>query len=38
MMVRVGMSWAWMMAEREVVRVRRKWWSFMMILVCWMLD
>lgn len=39
MRVRVGMSWAWMswawmMVEREVVRARRKWWSFMIILNC----
>lgn len=31
MMVKVGMSWAWIRAEREVVRVRRKWWIFMLI-------
>lgn len=34
MRVRVGMSWAWMIVEREVVRARRKWWSFMIILNC----
>lgn len=32
MRIRVGMPWAWMMAERVVVRMRRKRLNFMMIL------
>lgn len=35
-MVKFGMLWAWIKAEREVVRVRRKWWIFMLIF--WIED